>query len=302
MRQPGMFKLLDRFLALGERRSGRPPRSRAGPGTGRHAPEPPGETGLREAGQGFVRRRQLDADRSAGGGLIANAAGELVPHYWGHRKRLRARFLEGGQEPMPDYELLELLLFQAIPRIDVKPLAKRLLKRFGDLHGVFAATEQEILKVEGTNPWVHYHLRLADAFARRLARAQMLDRPVLTDRDAVERYLHTLLSGEEKEHFRVLFLDRKNRLIADELMGSGTVGHTPVYPREIVKRALELSASALILVHNHPSGDPSPSTHDILMTEKIDMACSTVDVAVHDHLIVGRSGIASMRELGLADF
>lgn len=216
-----------------------------------------------------------------------------------HRQRLRARFLAGGAAAMPDYELLELLLFGALPRVDVKPLARRLIDTFGDLAGVVAAPEAALRRIDGVGEAVIVVLRLADGVAARMARARVLDRPLISSWDALLAYCHTTLSHREAEHFRVLFLDRKNRLVADEGMGRGTVDHVPVYPREVLKRGLELGASALILVHNHPSGDPEPSAADIAMTEQIATAGRVLGITVHDHLIIGRSRETSFRANGL---
>jgi len=201
---------------------------------------------------------------------------------------------------MPEYELLELLLFNAIPRIDVKPLAKRLLAEFGDLNGVIAATEQRILQVPGANNWVYLQLRIADAFASRMARAKVLHREVVGSWDDLITYCRTAMSHRATEQFRVLFLDRKNVLIADEVQAPGTVDHVPVYPREVAKRALELNASAVILVHNHPSGDPTPSGQDIEMTERVELACQAIGVQLHDHVIIGKEAEFSFKANGLS--
>jgi len=221
------------------------------------------------------------------------------PHYWGHRERLRTRFLEGGAGAMPEYELLELVLFNAIPRIDVKPLAKALIAAFGDLNGVIAAPEPRLMQVPGVTPRVHLQLKLLEAVAHRMARARVMQREVISSWDALMRYCKTVMAYRDTERFRILFLDRKNVLIADEEQAKGTVDHVPVYPREVAKRALELNASALILVHNHPSGDPTPSQADIEMTAAIETACGAIGVTVHDHVVVGKASDASFRALGL---
>ncbi len=247
----------------------------------------------------FRMTDRLRADAAAGGGLVRDAGGTARPHYWGHRERLRTRFLEGGHAPMPEYELLELLLFNAIPKIDVKPLAKRLLAAFGDLNGVIAASEHRILQVEGADRWVYLQLRIVDAFAQRMAQARVLQREVLSSWDALIAYCRTCMAHRETEQFRVLFLDRKNTVVADEALGTGTVGHVPVYPREVAKRALELNASAVILVHNHPSGDPTPSREDITMTGRVVAACEAIDVTVHDHVVIGKDSETSFRTSGL---
>ena len=221
------------------------------------------------------------------------------PHYWGHRERLRQRFLAGGHAAMPEYELLELLLFNAIERIDVKPLAKALLAVFGDLNGVVAASEHRLMQVPGTTPKVWLQIRVAEAFAHRMARARVIQRSVISSWDELMAYCRTVMAYRETEQFRILFLDRKNVLIADEAQGKGTVDHVPVYPREVARRALELNASALILVHNHPSGDPTPSDADIAMTREIEGACRAIGVALHDHVVIGKGSEASFRSLAL---
>ncbi|MCC5971213.1 MAG: DNA repair protein RadC [Pararhodobacter sp.] len=216
-----------------------------------------------------------------------------------HRKRLRERFLQGGAQAMPDYELLELLLFRAIPRQDVKPLARRLLDTFGDLAATVSATPARLSRVEGVGQAVITELKLAEAMATRLSRARVLNRPIISSWQALLDYCHTAMSHRETEHLRVLFLDRKNTLIADEELGRGTVDHVPVYPREVLRRALDLNASALILVHNHPSGDPTPSDADITMTAQIQTAAQALGLTLHDHLIIGKSRESSFRALGL---
>jgi DNA repair protein RadC len=217
----------------------------------------------------------------------------------GHRERLRARFLKGGADAMPDYELLELTLFAALPRRDTKPLAKALLARFGSFAEVIAAPRARLMEVKGVGEGVANHLKIVEAAAHRLARTSVIGRPALSSWSALLDYCTAAMARSANEEFRVLFLDRKNVLITDEVQNRGTVDHTPVYPREIVKRALELSASAIILVHNHPSGDPTPSKADILMTREIVGAAKALGLAVHDHLVIGRSGHASFKSLGL---
>ncbi len=250
-------------------------------------------------GSSFQWRNKLSAQSAAGGGLVKDAQGNAKPHYWGHRERLRTRFLDSSAKGMPEYELLELLLFNAIPRIDVKPLAKRLLAEFGDLNAVLAASERRILKVDGTDKKVVYQLRLALAFAERLAQTKVLNRNVVSSWQELIDYCRTAMAHRETEQFRILFLDRKNTVMADEEQAPGTVDHVPVYPREVAKRALELSASAIILVHNHPSGDTTPSDPDIVMTRKVADACAAISVTVHDHVIIGRNSEFSFREDGL---
>ncbi len=248
---------------------------------------------------GYYPNEKLSREVSAGGGLVMQSDGSRRPHYWGHRERLRTRFLTGGHKAMPEYELLELLLFNAIERIDVKPLAKRLLAAFGDLNGVIAATEPQILRIEGATSKVFYQLRLAEAFAHRMGQAKVLNRHVLSSWSDVVAYCRTTMAHLKTEQFRILFLDRKNTVIADEEQASGTVDHVPVYPREVARRALELSASALILIHNHPSGDPTPSEEDIEMTGRIMAACGALDIVVHDHMIIGKNTETSFRSSGL---
>ena len=226
-------------------------------------------------------------------------ASEVRPHYWGHRERLRQRFLAGGHAAMPEYELLELLLFNAIERIDVKPLAKALLAAFGDLNGVVAASEHRLLQVPGATPKVWLQLRIVEAFAHRMAQARVIRRSVISSWADLMAYCRTVMAHRDTEEFRILFLDRKNVLIADEAQGKGTVDHVPVYPREVARRALELNASALILVHNHPSGDPTPSGADVAMTEEIVRACAAIGVTLHDHVVIGKGAEASFRSLGL---
>jgi DNA repair protein RadC len=217
----------------------------------------------------------------------------------GHRQRLKQRFLAAGSDPLADYELLELLLFSAIPRRDTKPLAKRLIGRFGSFAETINAPAERLKEVEGVGESAIVALKLARASALRLMQGEVLERPVLPAWNAVLDYCRAAMAFEEREQFRILFLDRKNKLIADEVQQEGTVDHTPVYIREVVKRALELSASAIILVHNHPSGDPMPSRADIDMTRQIVDAARPMGIVVHDHLIVGKNGHASLKGLKL---
>ena len=215
-----------------------------------------------------------------------------------HRARLRERFMAGGAMAVPDYELLELVLFRAIPRQDVKPLARRLLDVFGDFNGTLSAAPARLEEVPGVGPAVVQELKIVEAAAQRLARARVMHRAVLSSWDALLTYCHTAMAHRQTEHFRVLYLDRKNVLIADEEQARGTVDHVPVYPREVVRRALELNASALILVHNHPSGDPTPSEADIAMTRQIEAAADVLGLTLHDHLIIGRGREVSLRAGG----
>lgn len=221
------------------------------------------------------------------------------PHYHDHRTRLRERFETGGPDALADYELLELMLFRTIPRQDTKPLAKALIARFGDLAGVLAAEPGRILEVKGAGPSVAQDLKVAHALLLRAQRGDLKKRPVITSWSQLISYCRAAMAHEPREQFRVLFLDSKNQLIADEVMNEGTVDHAPVYPREIARRALELSATALILVHNHPSGDPKPSAQDIAITREIIAALNAVNIKVHDHLVIGRQGAESFKTLGL---
>ncbi len=215
-----------------------------------------------------------------------------------HRQRLRSRFVHGGAAAIPDYEMLELVLFRAIPRRDVKPLARELLDRFGDFNRVITAPAARLRDIKGVGEAVIVELKIVEAAAQRLARAKVLQRHIVSSWDALLDYCHTTMAHLEMEQFRVLYLDRKNILIADEEQAKGTVDHVPVYPREVAKRALELNASALILVHNHPSGDPTPSQADIDMTQQIFAACSALGLTLHDHLIIGKSRELSFRSEG----
>ncbi|KMW58974.1 DNA repair protein RadC [Candidatus Rhodobacter oscarellae] len=224
---------------------------------------------------------------------------DRLPSYIkGHRKRLRERFLQRGSEALADYELLELLLFRTFKNGDVKPLANRLMQRFGNLDRVISAPRALLQDVDGVGPEAATDFKVLEALARRMARAQVMHRPVLSGWDALLDYCHTAMAHRATEQFRVLYLDRKNVLIADEEQAEGTVDHVPVYPREVVKRALELNASALILVHNHPSGDPTPSDSDIQMTIQIEDAARVLGVTLHDHLIIGKETELSMRSAG----
>ena len=222
-----------------------------------------------------------------------------LPHYRGHRQRLRTRFLEAGAQALADYEMIELVLFRAIPHRDVKPLAKELLAKFGSFSEVISAPIERLREVRKLGDPAITELKIVQAAASRLARGQVKQRPVLSSWSSVIDYCRAAMAFADKEQFRVLFLDKRNRLIADELQQVGTIDHTPVYPREVVKRALELSATALILVHNHPSGDPTPSHADIQMTQTIIDVARPLGIAVHDHIIVGKEGHASFKGLRL---
>jgi DNA repair protein RadC len=224
---------------------------------------------------------------------------EAPPHFHGHSDRLRARFREAGSDALADYEMLELILFRAIPVRDVKPLAKELLARFGSFAEVISAPIERLKEVDGIGESVATDLKIVAAAAQRLAKGQVRKRPVLSSWSSVLDYCRTAQAFSEKEQFRILFLDKRNQLIADEVQQEGTVDHTPVYPREVVKRALELSATAIILVHNHPSGDPTPSHADIEMTKQVANVAKPLGVALHDHIIVGKDGHVSLKGLRL---
>lgn len=221
------------------------------------------------------------------------------PHYHDHRARLRQRFAEAGVQALADYELLELFLFRTIPRQDTKPLAKALLARFGSLTAVLAAPVERIAEVDGAGPAVAQDLKIVQALLERGAKAELKQRPVVSSWSQLVNYCRMTMAHEPREQFRVLFLDVKNQLIADEVLNEGTVDHAPVYPREVARRALELSAAAVILVHNHPSGDPKPSAADLAITREIVAAANAVAVKVHDHLVIGRNGAESFKSLGL---
>ena len=224
---------------------------------------------------------------------------EPAPHWQGHRDRLRSKLLKRGASALDDYELLETLLFAFIPRKDVKPIAKDLLKEFGSVSAVFAAPPEKLVEIRGIGDIVAAYIKTVAELTSRAAREQIKARPVISSWNTLLNYVQTELQHEPREQFRVLFLDRKNQLIEDELMNVGTVDQAPVYPREIARRALELSASALILVHNHPSGDPTPSRADIEMTREIIDALTPFEITVHDHLIAGRAGVTSFKSSGL---
>ncbi|ETX15721.1 hypothetical protein OCH239_11090 [Roseivivax halodurans JCM 10272] len=233
------------------------------------------------------------------GPAIPVPQGKLPSYIRDHRARLRERFLSGGADALPDYEMLELVLFGAVQRQDMKPLARRLLDTFGDFNEVLSAPVARLREVQGVGESVLCQLKVIEAAAHRLSRARVMQRSIVSSWEALLDYCRTAMSHRDVEQFRVLYLDRKNVLIADEAQARGTVDHVPVYPREVVKRALELNASALILVHNHPSGDPTPSRADIEMTAKIARAAEALGLTVHDHLVIGRAREISFRSEGL---
>ena len=237
----------------------------------------------------------------SGQGALGQAATAGRPHYWGHRQRLRDRFLTGPDEGLPDYELLELLLFFAVPKIDTKPMSKDLLARFGSLAGVVNATAEQLSEIERVDHFIITLFKALRVFAARLVREDLTERPVLDNWDKLIAYLRAQMAHRNIEQFRLLFLDRRNVLIADEKQHEGSIDHTPVYPREVVKRALALDASALVMVHNHPSNHPQPSKPDIEITRIVRDALERVGVVLHDHLIISRRGHTSFRQLGLME-
>lgn len=226
-------------------------------------------------------------------------ASKPKPHFHDHRERLRDKFARRGADAFDDYELLELILFQALPRIDTKPIAKTLLAEFGSLAEVVAAPVEKLTAIKGIGPSAAQHLKVLQQVSIRIGQSSVLNQPILSSWNALLDYCRAAMQFEGREQFRVLFLDKKNRLLADEIMGQGTVDRAPVYPREIVRRTLSHDATAIILVHNHPSGDPSPSRQDIELTNTIIDTVKTINVVVHDHLIIGREDVASFKMLGL---
>jgi len=243
--------------------------------------------------------RRLSKDVSAEGGMITGDPDNSEPCFWGHRERLRIQFLAGGQKLLPEYEMLELFLFNPAGRVNVKSLAKRLLVEFGDLNGVVAASRYRLLKVNGTTPEIYLQLRIVEAFAQRMGQAKVLKHDVVTCWDDLIKYCRTSMAHRDTEQFRMLFLNCKNVIVSDEVQAVGTVDHVAVYPREVAKRALELNASAIIMVHNHPSGDPTPSRQDIEMTQSVEMACRSIGVIIHDHVIIGKGQEFSFKLEGL---
>ncbi len=221
------------------------------------------------------------------------------PHYAGHRKRLRDRFLKAGMAALPDYEILELVLFLAQPRGDMKPVAKNLLQQFGSYSSVITAEAKELKKVEGVGDVAVAALKTIRDAAVRLSQDEIIGRPVLSSWQALLDYCRAAMGHEKNEQFRIFFLNRKNLLIADEVQQTGTVDHTPVYPREVVKRALDLGATAIIMVHNHPSGDSTPSKGDIAVTKEVKEAGIKLGITLHDHVVVSRNGTSSFKSMGL---
>lgn len=231
--------------------------------------------------------------------MTAEAAKKDIPHYHGHRDRLRQRFLENGADALADYELLELVLFLAIPQRDVKPLAKNLIAKFGGLPEVMNAPVEELVKIDGIKENTAIAIKSITALSHRAMKCEIMKKPVLNSWTRLMDYCTATMAHETKEHFRIIFLNKKNEMIADEIQNSGTVDHTPAYPREIMKRALEVGATALILVHNHPSGDPKPSQADIEMTRHIMRAAEPFNIIIHDHVIVSKNGYTSFKTQGL---
>lgn len=257
----------------------------------------------------FGDERSFFAETVSGGKLRAGdrSPGKEQPrdgakaeaHYHGHRERLRDRFREQGEAALADYELLELVLFRLIPRRDTKPIAKALIDRFGSLGGVLGAPPALLQEISGIGESVSLEIKLISTLAHRMLKRELKGKQILSSWASVIDYCHAIMAYETTEQFRILFLDKRNALIADEVQGRGTVDHTPVYPREVVKRALELSATAIILVHNHPSGDPTPSRADIDMTQMIVQTARSLGITVHDHIIIGKDGHASFKGLKL---
>lgn len=228
-----------------------------------------------------------------------NKTAEIIPHHTGHRERLRQRFTESGADALADYELLELLLFTAIPRKDVKPLAKDLLAKFGSLHKMFAAPVHNLVEVKGISETTATYLKSVHAIQNRMMKRELLNQPILNNWNKLLDYCHSTMAEDDIERFRVLYLNRKNQLLADEVHQCGTVDQAAVYPREVLKKAIALGATALVLVHNHPSGDPTPSQADIDITFDIIEAARPLDITVHDHLIIARTGHSSLKSMGL---
>ena len=235
-----------------------------------------------------------------GGGKPKSGTEEApARHYHGHRERLRQRVLKDDGAHLADYELLELLLCAFIPRVDVKPIAKEMIAKFGSVSAALAASPERLMEVKGVGETAAAYVRAANLLMQKAAGDEVQDRPVISNWAALLNYVKLKLRHEKSEQARVIYLDRKNKVIADEVAGRGTVDHAPIYPREIARRALELSASAIILVHNHPSGDPTPSRADIDLTREIERALAPLDIKVHDHLVVGASETVSMKAKGL---
>lgn len=244
----------------------------------------------------MAKRGMNDASAA---GLFPEPSAESSPHYHGHRDRLRERFLNAGAENLPDYEVLELLLFGVIPRRDTKPIAKALLAKFGSFDAVLAASPEALKDVDGIGDSAALMLKAVQASIQLALQTKIREADIISSWNDLLDYCKLRMAAEPNEQFRLIYLDRKNKVVADEAQQRGTVDHTPVYPREVVKRALDLNASALIMVHNHPSGDPTPSRADIEMTRKVKEATAAVSITLHDHVIIGRGGHYSFRSQGL---
>jgi DNA repair protein RadC len=245
-----------------------------------------------------VPAREADLAEAAAGLITDDPLPAIErPHWLGHRERLRQKLLSAGPEALAEYEMLELVLMQAIPRRDTKPLAKQLINRFGSFAAVLAAEPNALQEVKGVGDGVVAMLKIVQHAAQLMQRQLVIKRPVLGSWQQLIDYCHSVMAHEKVEQFRLLFLDGKNRLVADELQNIGTVNHAPVYIREVVKRALEFHALAVIMCHNHPTGDPTPSRDDILLTREIKKALDLVGIKLHDHLIIGKEGHASLRSL-----
>jgi DNA repair protein RadC len=229
----------------------------------------------------------------------AEPASQAAKHYHGHRERIRQRIMKGDGSHFDDYEILEVLLCAFIPRVDVRPIAQELVRKFGTVSGALAAAPERLMEVDGIGETTAAYIRATNLLLQRAAVDAVKDRPVISNWAALLNYVSLKIRHEKVEQVRVLYLDRKNKLIADEKAGQGTVDHAPVYPREVARRALELSASSIILVHNHPSGDPSPSMADVELTRDIEKALASLEIRVHDHLVVGATDVVSMKAKGL---
>ena len=232
-------------------------------------------------------------------GEFKDSQKQITPHYQGHRARLRQKFRDHGADTFPDYELLELLLFRAIPRRDTKPIAKALIAKFGSFAEVINAPATRLNEVEGIGEAVITELKLVKAASLRLMQGELANKPVISSWGSMLNYCVAAMAHEQREQFRIIFLDKRNQIIADEIQAEGTIDHTPVYVREVVRRSLEVGATAIILVHNHPSGDPTPSKADVTMTKTIMEALDKIGIQVHDHIIVGRDGATSLKQLML---
>jgi DNA repair protein RadC len=223
---------------------------------------------------------------------------EPKPYFHGHRARLKEKLLNQGVEALADYELLEVLLFLALPQRDTKPLAKELLAHFGNYAAVLRASPEELMAIKGVGQTVVTALKTVQGAALRLMEKDIVAQTIIRSFETVINYYRAQIGFELAEQFRLLFLDTKNAIIKDEAQQTGTINHAVIYPREVVKRALELGAAAVIMVHNHPSGDPTPSTADIDMTAQVQGALKAVGISLHDHLIITRREYASLKGLG----